>query len=94
MFHDFRQTAWDVMCIDDAACVRLLEPFGTAGVVALVEGELSVAEAVAYAHTLLELGLEAQAEELFDAVLAEVLRLPAQGGQALAAPWGAPQGLQ
>ena len=73
MTYDLRQTAWDVLRVDDEACVTLFEPFGTDGQVQLIEGALSVPEAIAYVHLLMEMGLEAQAEEVFDALLAVVL---------------------
>ncbi|MEQ1501158.1 MAG: hypothetical protein ABMB14_02960 [Myxococcota bacterium] len=66
------QTVWDVLQTDDEACLGLLRSAGarTGAVVALVDGDASTADALAYARTLSELGLATEARE----ILSEVLR--------------------
>jgi hypothetical protein len=63
---------WDVLQTDDEACLGLIRSAGGRGAaaVALVEGDANAADALAYARTLCELGLLAEARE----ILAEVLR--------------------
>jgi hypothetical protein len=66
------QTLWDVLQTDDEACLGLIGAAGgrISGMVALVEGDTSSADALAYARTLCELGLVSEAYD----VLTEVLR--------------------
>jgi hypothetical protein len=95
MYTDFADSLWALLCTDDEAAARLLEPLGASEVVVpLVEGDLSVADAMAYARGLHELGLDAQARELLEAVLTAMAGCPAQGSQqpVMPVPMGA-QGL-
>jgi hypothetical protein len=66
------QTVWDVLQSDDEACWRLIRSVGgrAGAMVALVEGDTSPIDALAYARTLCELGFASEARE----ILAEVLR--------------------
>ena len=66
------QTVWDVLETDDEACWRLIRSAGgrDEAVIALVEGDASPPDALAYARTLSELGFVDEARE----VLADVLR--------------------
>jgi hypothetical protein len=86
------QIVWDVLQTDDEACWRLIRSAGgkVGAMVALIEGDTSVQEALAYARTLFELGLAVEARD----ILTEVLRAafgwltegpePALGGSFLA----------
>lgn len=65
------QTVWDVLQADDEACLGLIrQAGGRGGAVALVDGDATPADALAYARTLSELGFVAEARD----VLFEVLR--------------------
>lgn len=65
------QTFWDVLQSDEDACLGLIRSSGgTGGSVALIEGEVDAADALAYSRTLAELGRTAEAKE----ILSEVLR--------------------
>jgi hypothetical protein len=66
------QTLWDVLQSDDEACAGLLRSAGgqMGGTVALVEGDASPDDALAYARTLSELGFVTEGRE----ILAEVMR--------------------
>ncbi len=62
---------WDILQTDEQACLGLIHSAGgRAGEVHLVEGDATTADALAYARTLSELGLVAEAQDIF----AEVLR--------------------
>lgn len=65
------QTLWDVLLCDDEACLGLLASAGgrIGAKVALVEGDTSAADALAYARTLFDLGLVAEAREVFTEIL-------------------------
>lgn len=65
------QTVWDVLQTDDEACLGLIRAAGgrISEMVALVDGDASSADALAYARTLCELGFVAEARD----VLMEVL---------------------
>ena len=66
-----QQLAWDVLASDDLACFGLLEGLGGSDrVVPLIVEDLSVREALAYARTLIELGLDLQAREVFEGFFA------------------------
>jgi hypothetical protein len=66
------QTLWDVLQTDDEACLGLIGAAGgrISSMVALVEGDTTLVDALAYARTLCDLGLTTEAYE----VLTEVLR--------------------
>jgi hypothetical protein len=66
------QTVWDVLQSDDEACWGLIRSVGgrAGAVIALVEGDTSPSDALAYARTLCELGLVTEARE----ILMEVMR--------------------
>jgi hypothetical protein len=62
--------------VDEDACVALLQPWGLAAHVSLVEGDVSVREALTYARVLLEIGRDEEAWEVFEAVLAALMHVP------------------
>ena len=66
------QTVFDVLQSDDEACWGLIRSVGgrASAMVALVEGDTSPTDALAYARTLCELGLVNEGRE----ILAEVMR--------------------
>ena len=76
MFEQFKQTLWELVPVDEDVCVALLQPWGLAVRVPLVEGELSVREAIRYVRVLLEIGRDDQAWEVFEAVLATLRHVP------------------
>jgi hypothetical protein len=64
------QTVWDVLQSDDEACLGLIRSAGGRGAsVALIDGNATAADALAYARTLSELGLVAEARDVFRAVI-------------------------
>lgn len=67
------QTVWNVLQTDDEACLNLIMAAGgrLTGMITLVDGDTSFAEALAYARTLFELGSIAEAHD----ILTEVLRV-------------------
>ena len=75
MFEQFKQTLWELLSVDELACGVLLQPWGLTAKVQLIEGELSVREALTYARVLRELGREEDAYAVFQAVL-ESLMIP------------------
>ena len=79
MYDDFKQAMWETLHTDDDACASLLAPWGLGARVGLVEGDLSVREALTYARVLTELGRDVEAREVFEAVVAAVLHLPQPG---------------
>lgn len=66
------QIVWDVLQTDDEACWGLIVSAGgkMGSMVALIDGDTSAADALAYARTLCELGLSFEARD----ILTEVLR--------------------
>jgi hypothetical protein len=78
VFDDFKQAMWELLHSDDEACAALLAPWGLDATVSLVEGDVSVIEALGYARVLAEMGLDDQAHEIFECVVASVLRAPRQ----------------
>jgi hypothetical protein len=66
------QTVWDVLQTDDEACWGLIRSAGgkMSAMVALIDGDASPPDALAYARTLYELGLAVEARD----ILTEVLR--------------------
>jgi hypothetical protein len=94
MFDDFRQAVWELLSSDDGACAGLLAPWDHGAAVSLVEGDLSVPDALAYARGLADMGRDDQARELFDAVLRAVLRMPAQEAQVVGPRWALAMGDQ
>lgn len=66
------QTVWDVLQSDDEACWGLIRSVGgrAGSMIALVEGDATPLDALAYARTLCELGFASEARE----ILAEVMR--------------------
>ena len=66
------QMVWDVLQADDEACLQLIAAAGgraQQAVVSLVEGDLSAADALAYARTLCDLGRIAEARDVLWEVL-------------------------
>ncbi|MEN0060883.1 MAG: hypothetical protein AAGA48_01975 [Myxococcota bacterium] len=65
------QTLWDVMQVDEEACLNLIRSVAPSRdlVVNLIEGDLSALEALAYARTLVDLGRLQEAQEIFQLVL-------------------------
>jgi len=76
MFEQFKQTLWELLPVDEEACVALLTPWGLSAKVVLVEGELSVREALTYARVLVEIGRDEEAYGVFDAVLSSLMQVP------------------
>jgi hypothetical protein len=76
MFEQFKHTLWELLPVDEEACVALLHPWGLAAKVVLVEGELSVREALTYARVLMELGREEEAYGVFEAVVSTLMQAP------------------
>lgn len=76
MFEQFKQTLWELLPVDEQACVALLQPWGLQAKVNLIEGELSVREALTYARVLHELGREEDAYSVFLAVLESMMVTP------------------
>lgn len=69
------QTLWEVLQADEEACVSLMRSAGgrvQQAVVSLVEGELSAVDAVNYARTLAELGLNQESREVLWQALSAV----------------------
>ncbi|MEQ1567053.1 MAG: hypothetical protein ABMA64_15550 [Myxococcota bacterium] len=66
------QTVFDVLQSDDEACWSLIRAVGgsASAVIALVDGDTSPTDALAYARTLSELGLVQEAQD----ILADVMR--------------------
>ena len=68
----FFQTVWDVLQVDEEACLNVICSTGgwaREAMVSLVEGDLSTTDALAYARTLCDLGRLAEAREVLWAVL-------------------------
>ena len=65
------QTVWDVLQTDDEACWGLIRAAGgkMSAMVALIDGDTSLLDALAYARTLAELGLSVEAHDIFNEVL-------------------------
>lgn len=66
------QVVWDVLQSDDEACWGLIRSVGgrAGATIALVDGDATAPDALAYARTLSELGFVSEARD----VLGEVLR--------------------
>lgn len=74
MYNDFAETVWRLVCFDDQEAVAMLARLHlSSGTVRLIEGDLTVEEALAYVRGLHEMGLEVEARELLDATLRVVL---------------------
>lgn len=61
------QTLWEVLQVDEDACISLIRRAGghlQQAMVNLVEGDVSALDAVNYARTLAELGLTAEGREV------------------------------
>lgn len=87
MYTDFADTLWQLLCTDEEAAARVLQPLGAErAVVELIEADLTVDEALAYARGLHELGMDAQAHELLEAILQSLLAMGPQGPQVAAEP--------
>jgi len=71
------QTLWDVMQVDEEACLDLIRAVvGSRDmVVSLIGADLSALDALAYARTLIDLGRLQEAEEVFQLVVQVALGL-------------------
>lgn len=78
MYNDFADTIWRLVCFDDEEAFAMLARLRlTSGTVRLVEGDLSVDEALAYVRGLHEMGLDLEARELLDETVRTVLGMTA-----------------